>query len=112
MNLCHFYPFISRTFGVAIFGSLAQLAIAPPSLAIELDLSAFNSVGDVEAIGNAANLSNNSLFNDDAPDPDSNFNFSGNPAVSENTLTSALPQFNSGDLDGSNPLGFDAVDEG
>ncbi|MBW4684240.1 MAG: PEP-CTERM sorting domain-containing protein [Komarekiella atlantica HA4396-MV6] len=55
--------------------------------AIQLDFSNWQQFGDVTtpALGQA-NLSNNALLDDDFPQPDATFNYSGNPAGLANPL--------------------------
>ncbi len=111
MNLNPIPSSISLSLGAIAVSVFAQGAIVNPSQAI--DFSSFSPVGDAVVTQQGFQLSNNSLNDDDAqsPLPDSAFNFSGSPAVDENTLTNALTEFNTGDFDGSNPF-FDVATQG
>jgi hypothetical protein len=94
-----FIPNLFNTIG-ALLGGLT-LAINSPSLAASIDLTLWQTIGDVSIIagGTGANLSNDGLNNDDGSL--GNFNFSGNPAelVGFNGPLETFLGVNASDLD-------------
>ena len=58
--------------------------------AAAIDFDTWNAFGDVTTSLGSASLSNNALLDDDFPEPDSDFNFSGDPAIDSVTLESSL----------------------
>jgi hypothetical protein len=76
---------------VSFVAGFSTFALASPSQAALINFSSWNQAGDVAtpSLGQA-DLSTNALQNDDFPAPDSNFNFSNNPAVDAQTLESNL----------------------
>ncbi|GBF78761.1 hypothetical protein [Aphanothece sacrum] len=81
----------SSTLAVSIIFGLSTVAFVSPSQAALINFNSWNQVGDVAtpSLGQA-NISSNSLQNDDSPDPDSNFNFSNIPAIDSPNLESTL----------------------
>jgi hypothetical protein len=79
------------TLTIGIISSLSTLVLASSSQAALINFSSWNKAGDVAtpALGRA-DLSTNALQNDDSPNPDSDFNFSNNPAIDSPTLESTL----------------------
>lgn len=72
---------------LASFGSLAMTATE--SHAVQVDFSSWQKFGDVTTPGTGqTSLSTNALQDDDFPQPDANFNFSGTPAGQARPFTS------------------------
>jgi hypothetical protein len=94
MTISHFIKRCTLKAVVVSFASFGGLAtVAFPSFAAQVNFSGWQVSGDVTTPGvGQANLSNNALLNDDSPQPDRLFNFSGNPAT-EATPTTPLQTF-------------------
>ena len=108
--MSNFKGFSSRAVGIFSFFASTSLVFANPAQAVSIDLGSFTRVGDVDAIGNQANISTaSSTFQDDFPQPAGRFNYSGNnPVAAGNPLEIAVG-LNPDDLD--NDL-FNAAFEG
>ncbi len=66
--------------GIGIFG-LSAIGMSQPAIAASFSPDNWETFGDVELLGDGANLSTNALFGDDFSfGDDTEFNFSGNPA--------------------------------
>jgi len=94
MTISHFIKRCTLKAVVVSFASFGGLAtVAFPSFAAQVNFSGWQFSGDVTTPGvGQANLSNNALLDDDSPQPDTLFNFSGNPAT-EALQTPVLQNF-------------------
>lgn len=73
--------------------ALASLGLVEPAKAVTIDFtdSSWNNFGDVSSNANGGvSMSTNALFDDDFPNGDSDYNFSGNAAVESPDLENNL----------------------
>ena len=108
--MSNFKGFSSRLLGTFSLLASASVVFANPAQAVSVDLGSWTRVGDVNAIGNQANISTASpTFQDDFSQPAGTFNYSGNSPVAAGSPLETAVGLNSGDLD--NDL-FDVATEG
>jgi hypothetical protein len=108
--MSNFKRFSSRLLGIFSFFASTSLIFANPAQAVSIDLGSWREVGDVNAIGNQANLSTaSSTAQDDFPQAAGTFNYSGNNPVAAGGALETAVGLNPGALD--NDL-FNAAFEG
>ena len=111
--MSNFKRFSSRAVGIFSFFAPTSLVFANPAQAVSIDLGSFTRVGDVDAIGNQANISTaSSTFQDDFPQAAGRFNYSGNNPVAAGSPLETAVGLNPGDLDDPNDPFFGAATEG
>lgn len=108
--MSNFKRFSTRLVGIFSFLTSTSLVLANPAQAISVNFGSWSEVGDVNAIGNQADISTaSSTAQDDFPQPAGTFNYSGNSPVMAGTPLETAVGLNPGDLD--NDL-FNAATEG
>lgn len=108
--MSNFKRFSTRLVGIFSFLTSTSLVFANPAQAISVNFGSWSEVGDVNAIGNQANISTaSSTAQDDFPQPAGTFNYSGNNPIVGGTPLETAVGLSAGDLD--NDL-FNAATEG